>query len=171
MNGKATLEEKPKVAMSLSTSSTSSNTSTSAAPASTSAPEVCVHTHILEYLETARSRMLIFHNDTFAGETKREGFEWCRRTISEHVAATGQGTSSQETLQQESPADGMEQKKRALQQPLSLLCASPLTRFFKMFFLLPLPLYNCPSHHASLLLFSVFQYTLTQLETLSHVCF
>ncbi|XP_043109925.1 Na(+)/H(+) exchange regulatory cofactor NHE-RF1a isoform X2 [Puntigrus tetrazona] len=39
VNGKATLEEKPKVAMSLSTSSTSSNTSTSAAPASTSEPE------------------------------------------------------------------------------------------------------------------------------------
>lgn len=129
MNGKATPEEKPKVAMSLSTSSTSSNTSTSAAPASTSAPEVCVHIHTLEYMETVRSRMLIFHNNTFAEKPQKEG------TNSEHVAARGQGTSSPETLQQESPADGLEQKKRALQQPLSFLCASPLplTHFFSYF--------------------------------------
>lgn len=73
--------------------------------------------------------MLIFHNNTFAEKPQKEG------TNSEHVAARGQGTSSPETLQQESPADGLEQKKRALQQPLSFLCASPLplTHFFSYF--------------------------------------
>lgn len=156
--------------MSLSTSSTSSNTSTSAAPASISEPEVCVHTHThtLEYMKTMRSRMLIFHN-MFAEKTKREGFRWWCRTISEHVAATGQGTSSPETLQQESPADGLEQKKRALQQPLSLLCASPrpLTHFFS-YFLSPSTTVRPIMPLCS---FSVFQYSCTQLETLSHVYF
>lgn len=112
-------ERNSKLSVSPSPSNASSNTSLGTA---NTPPEVRPSNHPRNILQSCRENLLS-SSMSFFFYFFLSGFGHGHHPSTQHVPAAGQRAGTPEALQQEGPTHGLDQEKRALQQPIGHLAS------------------------------------------------